>query len=143
MPGRTWEEREIPILEAIVDANESGSPIEDLDALTSIVGITRGQVEVAVELLIDDDYVQAPNASQMGRKEWLQLRPTPRAMRVIGSWPLEPFAEIVAVLDELIAAEPDAAKRSGLEKVRDGFLEVGPGVATSVISSFAQRALEL
>lgn len=134
MAGRTWEERELPILRVVVNSYEHGEPLQEAGNLAHQLGIGPLTAERAVALLVADGYL-----AQTG--DGRHLRPTPRAMRTLSVWPASAFEEAIRVLRDRIVQEGDPHRRRGFEQVHEGLLDLGDGPASDLITDFVRAGL--
>jgi hypothetical protein len=134
-----WARREQPILDAIATlSSTSNSRFEDIEKAT---GMTHQEVQTGVWNLYEAAYITGMDVSSMGDGfDLIEIRLLERGLRATGMWPSDPYDEFVRVLHEAIANEPDAEKKSRLERVLDAVTEVGKGVATGVITEIVKRA---
>jgi hypothetical protein len=134
MARRTWEDRELPIIHAIVDAAEAGQPIRDIDRLREVTGLADPAVRLAVGYLIEEDYISAIDASSLSGPDWLNLRPTTRALRLVDVWPASGFEELIRAIDQQLASEADEDRRSRLTTFKQSALNVGESMVASLLT---------
>ena len=141
MPS-VWARREQPILAAIADLSSSRNPgLQDIQTAT---GLTFKDVQVAVQNLLEADYLTGIDVSNMGVGfELMEIRLLERGLRATGIWPSDPYEEFVDVVGDAIANESDPVKRTRLEGLLGSLNEVGKGVATSVITDLIKRSAGL
>ena len=75
--------------------------------------------------------------------ELLDIKLLEPALRVVGVWPNDAYDELVATLERRIDDEPDPDRRGKLERLRDGVLDIGKSVATSVITEVVKQTAGL
>ena len=105
----------------------------------------RDPVQVALRRLYDAGYVDGFDVTSMGPIgfEIMNLKLLEPALRVVGIWPSVAYDELLATLERRIEQEPDPDRRGKLERLRDGVLDVGKSVATSVITEVVKKSAGL
>jgi len=88
--NQIWEARERTILTLIVESDEQGQVVQNVDELTARTGFDRNAVARVMRLFIEDGYVNGTDASTFdGHEDWLLLRPTSRGIQEVRRWRLE------------------------------------------------------
>jgi hypothetical protein len=141
-PASTWNDREIPILEAVWAAEEAG----DRPGPEEIAAATGLQVDVvgrSVAALVKADYLSGADASSLADTfdQFIALQLLERGRREIGQWPPGPADAFVVALDRLIDAEQDPVKRSLLVKLRDAAVDVAKQVLAGAVVAAAQTQM--
>lgn len=135
----TWNDRERRILEHVVQAWEDDEYAEVPD-IAEALDLDYGQVVRVVDVLRKDDYITGIGVAQ--NPGLLHIEPTSKARRAVDQWPTpgaELYDRLLEVLDERIAAEPDAAKRGRLASFRRGAAEMGRDTLSSVLADVLVR----
>lgn len=144
MATGTWAARELPILEAIAArARSIGGP--RWEEIAADVGLPAEEVQLALRRLLDAGYIEGIDVTSMGDAgfELLNIKLLEPALRVVGIWPNDAYDELLATLDRRIDDEADPNRRGKLERLRDGVLDMGKSVATSVITEVVKRTAGL
>jgi hypothetical protein len=129
-----------PVLEAILACWErSGAGRFDSVALPAIVDELGPHadpvfVQRAVDMLEQDEWVECEH--EMGTPYPLAARPRRKALGLSRGWPAADSVvaseRLTAVLEQLIAAEPNEEKRGKLALVRDVLIELGARTAGEI-----------
>lgn len=128
-----------PVLEAVVICWERGGAGRfDSVALPEIADelgphANHLLVQRAVDMLEADGWVECEN--EIGTPCPIGARPTAKALGLARGWPGSEAAlaeHVTTVLEQLIAAEPDAGKRRKLAMVRDLLIELGARTASEL-----------
>lgn len=141
MTRRTWEERELILLEAIAKAENEGGEDPDSYRLPGVTGLDPREVEIGLRALYDADYITGSDASDWDQTfGLLAIRLLERGRRAVGQWPGDdPYEAFLAVLEQQISGAASGEERSRLERMRDVALSVGRDVLTSVLSGRARQ----
>jgi len=145
MVGSTWEDRELPLLDAIGRAEERGEPVSN-ESLMKATGLDVRRTSLGLRALFDDGYITGADVSLHGGPgfELVGIRLLGPGRRAIGQWPSSDEGRLlIAILEQRIANVSDPAERTGLEQLRDAALGVGHEVLVSVLSAFARSTLGL
>ena len=137
---QTWEVREVPVLKAIYEAEESGTDI----AIPDVVEATHldpDDAERAVRSLWEAGFIQGIDVSTAGENFGLMnIRLLEKGRRAIGQWPSQdPFDNLTHLLEAMIATEQDPQKRSKLQSFAGQVAEVGKDVLTNVLAAYARQ----
>jgi hypothetical protein len=141
MATPTWTDRELPILEAIRSVEEAeGDRISSMD-LAKMVGLPEAEVRVGVRALREAGYMAYGQLLGGEQRSWVATFPGLRekGRRAVQQWPSDGLGSLVELIEQRIADATDPEERSKLERLRDGLLGVGQGVATSIISSWLRQ----
>jgi hypothetical protein len=137
----TWEQRDLPVLDAIVryfDEDDSAE-IPDVEAFAEITGMDPGQVGRAVRALSPRFVKTGPGLG--GLTEVPIMGITDEARQVVGQWPTpESVADrIVAALLEAADREPDERKRTKLRAAADALGGFSRDLLVNVIANVATK----
>jgi hypothetical protein len=138
MVRRTWEDRELVLLEAIAIAEqELEEPLVSY-ALPERTGLDDIEVQRGLRALFEAGFIGGTQGGINQRLFDLEnIRLLERGRRTVGQWPPEnQFDSFVEVLNERIVSADSDEERSKLERIRD---TVGRDVLTSVLSSWARQ----
>jgi hypothetical protein len=142
MAERVWDEREVPILEAVASFESDGEEDFDQESLAKRAGVPLDKTIQGIRALIDGGYLSAEIAEALGGAVYIyRVRLRAEGRRVVNQWPRGDVAdEFLELLDSRIATEDDNAERTRLERLRDGAAGVGREVLTSVLSAWIRAA---
>jgi len=139
-PSRTWESREIPMLEVIAldEQQGSGVPLAS-DVIGMRAGLADRDVAVGLRALHEADYVTGAAIHTTGGWSMINVRLTERGRRAVGQWPSDDLAdELIRILDARIERAHDEGERSRLKKLRDAALDVGRGLLSDALFEVAR-----
>jgi DNA-binding MarR family transcriptional regulator len=140
MPEPTWTRVEAPILAAIADFKPRvGKPGMWSTDIPDETGLEYGEITTALRRLEAAGYVTGQRLTKGADVTFVGLQLTEKGLRASGVWPSDdPFEDLVRVLEEHIAKEPDEEKvgrlRRLLSAVRDVGRDLGVGVLTEVFT---------
>jgi hypothetical protein len=117
MAKDTWTDRDLPVLNAIVEMTEQGADSVEPADISGFIGMPEDQVQRALQALADEHppFFEASEATAAeGRIVLLVANPTGYARRTVGAWPTaETLADrLVQALATAADNEPDEEKRS-------------------------------
>lgn len=143
MVERTWETRELPLLEAVVEAHEAERPIGNVQRLAELLGAEVEEMRRSLEALYDDAYVTGANGSSwQGGFDLINIRPTPKARRLVGQWPSEDrYDAVMELLAVQIEGETDEERRTLLQRLQGAISDAPRAVAVSVLSAVLKGGL--
>lgn len=141
MPEPTWTTIEVPILAAIADRTpKPGKAGPSLDDVAQATGLDPDTVAVALDRLKDAGYVRGLIAFTTRPPAIINLQLTERGLRSSGVWPSDdPFEDLVRVLNEQIAREPDQEKASRLRRLLSAVVDAGRDVGVGVLTELFTR----
>ena len=143
MVDSTWTTRELPILEAVIAAQERGDDVNA--AARTAVDIDGKLYGEVVDSLRLDGYLDAIVQRNGAHRIFAAViqGPLPRARRAVGQWPSEDAGtELVRVLEDRMAdATPE--ERSKLERARDALQSLGGKLLTSIAIEYVKRETSL
>ena len=130
----TWNEREVPILEAVYAIEEQGNGAQSR-GLAEITGLELGVAMRAVAALVESQHLAGSDVPSMADRfpDYINLRLLERGRRAIGQWPPGPGDAFLVALNRLIAAETDPDERSRLTRLRDAAVDVGKQVLAGAV----------
>jgi hypothetical protein len=130
----TWNEREVPILEAVYAAEERGER-PDPDGIAAVTGLDPDVVIRSVGGLVQSQHLDGIESHGLGQMfpTYLALLLLERGRRAIGQWPPGPGDAFLTALNRLIASEPDPDERSRLVKLREAATDVAKQVLAGAI----------
>jgi len=140
-----WDERELPILEAIAGLeDDSGENVERIDTLVDLTGLERGDVVLGLRALVNAGYVDAIDASgpMVGNEgaEFLDIGLLERGRRAVGQWPSEDAGDDLL---ELIRQRAEGAateeERSRLRRLLEAGKAVGGRTLTEIVVAYAKH----
>ncbi len=136
----TWAEIELPILRAIVLAENNG---DDVNSAAKAAGaeLTNDEYLRTIVRLHEADYIDAAILRGGGKIANARIRSAKeRALRAVGLWPHgDVSAQLLESLDQLIEHETNAERKSRLQKLRDTVMASGREVIVEVGAEFAKR----
>jgi hypothetical protein len=144
MAESTWHERELPLLEAVRAAEESGEDIERA-ARAALPDLDQAIYLRTVQALIDDGKLEGkvlPSAAGPIRALIRGLAPEGR--RMVGQWPSpsDPFEGLLRAIDEqLHDSSTDAETRSALQRLRSTVVDIGKGALSGLLAAYLRGAL--
>jgi hypothetical protein len=135
----TWEHRDLPVLNAIVELYDETSAPVMADALARATGLDRRDVSRALLALADEQprlFAPIDGSALNSREIFAATEPTGYARRTVGAWPTaESLADrIVAALNEAAEAEADEGKRRRLRELAAGLGGFGRDLLVEVTS---------
>lgn len=133
MAERTWERRELPILEAIAEADAAGEDVRDSDALAEHTGLTEADLAAGLRGLVDAEMVAGVEHVRR-RYALAAIHLRERGRRVVGQWPSEdPYDELLAIIERRILEADDPQERDRLRRLKNHILDVGKGVVSALL----------
>ena len=141
MVTATWAVRERPILDAIVEEEET-SPVVMMEKVHLRAGLEKAVFSRGLRALHDAAYVRGqPLFNYQGFEFALgPMHLTERGRREVGQWPGDAYAALVAELEARIAATADDQEKGRLRSLLDGVVGVGRDVAVDVLSKVVRDA---
>jgi hypothetical protein len=132
----TWEQRALPVLDAIVRYfdEHDGPEIPDVETFAKLTGVDAGQVGRAVRAL-SPRFIKT-QASLGGLMEVPIVGVTDEARQAVGQWP-SPVVwveRLVQALREAAEREPDPERRGRLCALAEGLGGFARDVAVGVLS---------
>lgn len=141
MADSTWEQRDLPILEAIAQLEGRRPSAADV---AEAAGISFELTSQSLVSLLEAGYVAAgvnKGAWQSGQRFIRDLRLLERGKRATGVWPSDESQALMAALNRLIAAESDETKRGRLARLRDSLQDISNDVIAGLILAAGEIAL--
>ncbi|WP_436759348.1 hypothetical protein [Streptosporangium sp. V21-05] len=142
----TWENRDFPVLKAIVALSDEGDGRVEWRSIVERTGIGEEEVQRAIRALSQEEpafFDFTDTSSQARREIGLVYDVTGHARRTVGTWPTpETLAKkIIAELHAAAEAEPDEEKRSRLKKTADWFGTTGWSVILGVAGNAVSKSI--
>ena len=141
---RTWEERELPILEAVTRAQEAGEDIPGA-ARAAVPDVPEDVYKETLASLGDAGFLEvATMRNGVGRLEGARVkRITPDGRRQTSQWPSKDVStELFAVLQARID-QADSEERSRLERFRDAAGDLSKSVVAAIVTAAVKGAAGL
>jgi DNA-binding MarR family transcriptional regulator len=135
-----WNERAVPILEAVYRAEEQGER-PNPDAIAAEIGLAPAVTSRTVAALVRAEYLDGAPSNSLGDTfgGYSDLVLREKGRRAIGQWPAGPTEALIASLEQRITDATDPEERSRLERYRDATLafvrDVGSQVAGTIIGT--------
>lgn len=143
MAAPSWEQRERPILEAILQSEEAGTHRDmTVEVVAEMTGLEPAVVGRALQSLIDARFVDAIDSSTFGSSypEYMAPRLLERGRRDVGQWPPGIAEAFTQRLDSLISTETDPTAQTRLRRLKEAAGEVSKGVVSGAIVAAGQWA---
>jgi hypothetical protein len=141
----TWQQRELPMLEAIRDAQEAGEDVR-LDLLIKRLELDERQVKLTFRRLLDAGYVDAHVQSAADDPLFTVYDITLQepGLRAVEVWPSEDaYANLITMLEEQLEAETEPEKRSKVKALLVGVTTAGREVVTEVAAAWMRQRIGL
>lgn len=135
----------MPILSALATFEESGVAFT-WERLLTHTSLDARVAATALQRLYDAGYVDGSSYLEGGDEyaEWISLRLLPRALPLVGVWPVEDTLEaVLSVLDEWITSATDEEERSRLQRLREAAAKVGGPVLAGLLTAVTKVVLGL
>jgi hypothetical protein len=135
----TWEQRDLPVLKAIVELTEEGLPHVARADVTERTGLDDDVVRAAYFALYGEQppFCKFSDLSTLAGSDIDWARdPTGHARRTAGGWPTsESLADrIVAAFDDAARQTHDPEERARLIRAAEAVGGIGKGVVTGVLT---------
>lgn len=144
MATKTWQDRELRILDHVVTAWRDAGHDVDSDGIARAVGLDEDVVR-DLDMLREGGYIKGEYMiGSPGRMMFIV--PTPKALEALGVWPTpgaELYDRLLEVLDERIAVEPDEHKLTHLRRLRQVLVDAGPSLVAGALLEAAKLAAGL
>ncbi|MDZ5445742.1 hypothetical protein U2F26_23925 [Micromonospora sp. 4G57] len=146
MVNPTWEERDLPVLRAIVEMSDEGAWIIEPDEIAERVGFDEAKVKSALFALAAEYppfFSYKDLTTYGGRDIGFISQPTGHARRTVGTWPTpESLADrLVQAMSEAADKEPDEEKRGRLKTAASWFGNAGRDVLVDVTAAVVNRQM--
>lgn len=135
MASRTWETRELPLLDVIA-ADEEDGPTYALpsDEVGQRAGLDPMAAQIGLRELHRAGYIRGVDVSSHDGWGLINIKLEERGRRAVGQWPSENgYDELIRLLDGRLASTDEEDERSSLRRLRDAATDVGRGVVSAVI----------
>jgi hypothetical protein len=138
---RTWEARELQLLEAIAESEREHDENVGNAALAERTGLPDEEVEWGLKALHEADPPFITGIEAGGLSELLGIRLRERGRRVVGQWPTENAAEaLIALIREREEDESDPVEKTRLARFAEAVGNVGRETATQLVIAAAKQA---
>lgn len=135
-----WETRDRPLLEAIAEADERGRAVERVSDLNGVAGLSESDAMAGVKALFKDGLIDGADASSHSGFDLLEIELTGDGRRAVGSWPThDPYADLIRLLEDRIAAETDPTERKRLQSFLDSARSLGESFVGSLLATLIAR----
>lgn len=144
MAAYTWSTRELPILEAMVAAQEAGEDVATA-ARSAVPDISEELYKETIASLRHAGYVDAAVQS-MGNNQLMvhPQRVLPAGRRAVGQWPCgDAYDAFVAELENRLEATTDPEEKSKVQRFADDIYGMGKAAATALIVESFKRVAGL
>lgn len=147
MADETWTSVALPLLEQI-GAHEADAVMAGAGALAAELGLDIGLVNVELERLMGDGYIDADQRVEgFGSNKVTLLAPrlTGVGARAIGKWPSsDPYDALLNLLDErILDPHLDEETKTKLARLRSTIVDVGKGATGGVLAALIRGAIGL
>jgi len=143
MAESTWDTREMPILEAVADAEAAGADATN-DTIAEATGLEDREIQRGLLALYEAQYLTGIEAAAEELCYLINIRLLERGRREVRQWPAENAVDrFVEALSERIEETTDPEERSRLEKLREGALSIGRDVLVAVLTKVATGGVGL
>ncbi|GAA1822070.1 hypothetical protein HC028_23170 [Planosporangium flavigriseum] len=148
MVNSTWEDRDLPVLRAIVEKWDEGVNTVTPAGIAARTGLPEDVVQRALLALDREDppfFTPVDGSTLVGKHISGVKEPTGHARRTVGTWPTpEALADrLVQALAQAADNEPDEEKRGWLKKTAAWFGSAGRDVAVDIASSVVTKSAGL
>ncbi|MEV6695234.1 hypothetical protein AB0M35_27550 [Micromonospora sp. NPDC051196] len=145
MVNPTWEERDLPVLKAIVELyEESGGRKDRAGDIQKRTGFDEETVQKALRALkpANPPYVTSMKEMSGGFIVFVGA-PTPEARRAVGLWPTaDGLADnLIMAMSQAADQEPDEEKRGRLKTAASWFGNAGRNVLVDVTAAVINRQI--
>jgi hypothetical protein len=118
---RTWEDRDLPVLRAIVELSDEGEEHIDPEQIGERLGVDVDRVKLALFALAAEQpsfFSYSDLTTYGGRDIGFINTPTGHARRTVGAWPKpeDRVDQLVQALRVAAEKEPDAEEKGALRK---------------------------
>ena len=139
MSEPTWEQREQPILEAIISLEEAGVDATN-ENLAEVTGLGVDVVGRTMKRLNDARFIDAYDATSLGDSHpvYVGAEMLERGLRVVGAWPPDVAEAFIQRLDAAILKETDPEELSRLQQLKSAVADVSKGVVSGAIVAAGQ-----
>lgn len=140
----TWESRDLPVLQTIVEAERNGVNLSEISySHFSKLELSEKDIDLSVDAL-DDKYIKANviKALGVGVVRWIVLKVLPEGREAAGQWPSrdeEMLHRLLAAIDAQMESESDPKKKKSLEIIKDHAISLGSNVISELVVSAGLR----
>jgi hypothetical protein len=138
-----WQSDVRPVLAATYEAIKRGDEVTattDIESINEVLGrdSSDDQTYRVLVALKTQGYI---SGTQVGGSGFDLIQLEERGLQEVAGWPTRPgedtYAQLLAVLSELIAQAPTAEERTKFERLRDALVGIGRDVLTDVLAKVA------
>lgn len=142
-PARTWETRELRLLEVIALDEEAGGTYGlASDEVGRRAEIPEREVNVGMRALNDAGFIAGSVIHTPQGWAIINIRLTERGRRAVGQWPSDDLAaELLRILDGRIERAPEGDERTRLQRLRDAAADVGRGLLADALFELARGSI--
>lgn len=143
-PMDTWSERDLPVLQAIVQGYDENGVSPDTEALSQTTGLDEVDIKRAIRALEHEDPPYLLAVMWGGANNvWSSGTPTGHARRAVGAWPTVETvaARLIKGLTEAADAEQDAETAGWLMKTAHYLGSAGRDVGINIAATVINRQL--
>lgn len=141
MAEETWSERELVILEAIFEREETGEMFTSVDEIAEATELDLEVARRGAHDLADAGFITGAGPQMLGSGwDLARIRLQERGRRAIGQWPSEDaYDSLVRMLQSRIAEESDPERRGRLQKLLGAVTDVGKDVDGNVLAAWFRQ----
>lgn len=143
MATPTWQRRELPILEAIAQAEEKSRACH-LSDVAEDTQLPMPTVRAGLKALVDADMITGDDVTTQEGYDLMMIELREKGRRAVGQWPTgDLVAELIQLLEVRAEATDDAVERGRLRALIDGAADIGKGTLSEILAAFVRQATGL
>jgi hypothetical protein len=132
----TWRSRELPILQAVAEGEQTGVDDITTEWLLDRTGLTPDAVARGLGALLDGTYIDATDASTYAGSYFMGVGLRERGRRTTGTWPPDDaYQALIQLLEQRIADSSTDEERSRWTRLLNGMKGLARDVGTNTIAS--------
>jgi DNA-binding transcriptional ArsR family regulator len=144
MPRLTFQQRELPILDAVVEALDDGVRA-DVSHIEAKTGLDPATIQAGIRALLTAGYITqiVDRSSLQGSSIGAVVAVSGAARQVVGTWPSPEHRadELVAILRELANRVPDQETKGRLRTVAEQFGGMSRDLRVDVMAAVVSKQL--